>query len=842
MTSFVKAPIGKVKKGIPTNQTERLKNTNTREPLKALKEFNRSKSLGFSPSLMQKKNTLLFASLVCLAYSLVWSANDIENVSDSTQHVVGGVDAAIEEYPWMAALVSTSIEGNTRQFCGATAIAPYWVLTAGHCVDKAASPESFKIVFGTADLENEETAQVFYPKSILINSDYINSYTKDNDIALIQLREPLPESIPKVPLSSDLSLEMPGVTARLVGWGITNSDFRDRQDTLILQQVDMTIVSQEFANLPEYYDGRVRENVIPAGDIEPYHSSGSGDSGGPLLSFNDTLDRWEQIGISNYGAGCAKPENPISAYARISTHMEWINNILNNDFLSWTNRFELTELGYNEGDDNSPLLEYIFDLDPTVIDQPKTELAITRSHGESLAAGTLRLRNTVPLINVNREWSSDLQNWETLQHDHDEISKEPVQGSNLSRYKIPIIISNSDPGFYRISHEDNGGIIHGPHTIRVGSSLKGLFNRGIDAAGPTHFDYLIDTMGSLRSIRVAAESDIDQPISIKVVEIETGRLMIDWSGASNPDSSPYPFGEGFWPEEGNQYLLRVSSIDYTLPQSFVIHLDHVEGLINSSSFEICMGELTADDFSFKRLNHYGDTFISDFAANSIFKIEVRTDDLDQLIFLQDAATGELIEEIDQKPSGETESVLVRFDKNRKLFVTIASFESNDTGAYEYQLSHFTEKKFIQADEKTIGLIHSADKTTELGGIEYYLEEIDLLNVHNPAGITVKITGYGSYYPSYLIYNLTTGETIHSAVARCDDRSYYFNPVTSNNYRVVILASKSRLGDNYELEIVKGDIQNEVDTEAAILSSKQEQDLPTEGDLEWHVIHQVYQTP
>ncbi|MDG2169291.1 MAG: serine protease [Opitutales bacterium] len=813
---------------------------NTRERLKALNDFHRSKSLGFQPSVMQKQITLLVASLSCLASSPSWSAyKDIANAPDSTQHVVGGVDATIEEYPWMAALVSTSIEGNTRQFCGATAIAPYWVLTAGHCVDEAISPESFKIVFGTADLENEETAQVFYPKTILIHSDYINSYTKDNDIALIQLREPLPDSIPKVQLSSDLSLEMPGVTARLVGWGITNTDFRDRQDTLTLQHVDMSIVTQEFANLPEYYDGRVRENVIPAGDIEPYHSSGSGDSGGPLLSFNHTLNRWEQIGISNYGAGCDKPENPISAYARISTHLEWINNILNNDFLSWMNGFELTEPDYNEGDDNSPLLEYIFDLDPTVIDQPETELAINRSYGESLATGTLRLRNTVPLIDVNREWSSDLVTWEILQHDHEQISIEPVQGSNLSRYNIPIIISNSDPGFYRIAHEDNGGIIHGPHTLRVGSSVKGLFNRGIDAAGPTHFDYLIDTMGSFRSIRVAAESDIDQPISIKVVELETGRLMIDWSGPSNPDSPTYPFGEGFWPEEGMQYLLRVSSIDYTLPQSFEIHLDHVEGLIDSSSFETYMGELTTDDFSFKRLSHYGDTFISSFAADSIFKIEVRTEDLDQLIFLQDAATGELIEEIDQKPSGETESVLVRFDENRTLFVTVASYESNDTGSYEYQLSQFTEKNFIQADEKTIGLIHSADNTTELSGTEFYLEEIDLLNVHNPAGITVKITGYGSYYPSYLIYNLTAGETIHSAVARCDDRTLFFNPIASNNYRVVIIASKSRLGSNYELEIIRGEVQDEVDFDAAILSSKHGQGLPSENDSEWNVIHQVY---
>lgn len=140
--------------------------------------------------------------------------------------------------------------------------------------------------------------------------------------------------------------------------------------TKILQEADLPLVSLEFANDPEYWNGRVKETMIPAGGLDPFVSSGSGDSGGPLLSYNPSLERWEQNGISSWGAGCNKPENPISVFTQVSAQLDWINRFVLSDFLSWSVRHGVTDLMEGDGDPYSTLFENLFGMNPTEPDKP----------------------------------------------------------------------------------------------------------------------------------------------------------------------------------------------------------------------------------------------------------------------------------------------------------------------------------------------------------------------------------------------------------------------------------------------------------------------------------------
>jgi trypsin len=55
----------------------------------------------------------------------------------------------------------------------------------------------------------------------------------------------------------------------------------------------------------------------------------TGDSGGPLLFWNNRQQRWLQIGIISWGSGCAEA-GIYGVYTQVSSFTEWITNTMNN--------------------------------------------------------------------------------------------------------------------------------------------------------------------------------------------------------------------------------------------------------------------------------------------------------------------------------------------------------------------------------------------------------------------------------------------------------------------------------------------------------------------------------
>lgn len=205
--------------------------------------------------------------------------------------------------------------------CGATIIAPKWLLTAAHCEPVFGGP----ITAGGIDLESKDRIRLRM-KRYIVHPDY-SSNDASNDFALIELVTPI--DFIKTKLSA-LTLSDPefvnrggidpGVVATVFGWG--DSLQRPALES-ILQTVDVPIISRERANRSDSYNGKIDESMIVAGYEEGKRDACSGDSGGPLVTYDSVLNVTRLIGVVSWGQGCAWPKY-FGVYSNVAHAHAWI--------------------------------------------------------------------------------------------------------------------------------------------------------------------------------------------------------------------------------------------------------------------------------------------------------------------------------------------------------------------------------------------------------------------------------------------------------------------------------------------------------------------------------------
>ncbi|XP_053401389.1 uncharacterized protein LOC123549407 isoform X2 [Mercenaria mercenaria] len=240
--------------------------------------------------------------------------------------------AVLGEWPWHC-----SLRKYNRLTCGCTLLFGQWALTAAHCV-KSRNPYQYTATFGSVRSDSIGAhGQRLNVIDIQIHHQY-NDYNVSfgYDVALLKLAfAPKIDNYTRpICLGTEDSWQYileQGNKAEcyITGYGANELYFANGENPekdLGESRVDIVEkkTCRERYRLAGLTEDTVSHDGVCVQNAKPYQAACYGDSGGPLVCRNE-IGRWEQFGITSYGASYCKRFVP-AIYFNVTTQREWIES------------------------------------------------------------------------------------------------------------------------------------------------------------------------------------------------------------------------------------------------------------------------------------------------------------------------------------------------------------------------------------------------------------------------------------------------------------------------------------------------------------------------------------
>lgn len=253
---------------------------------------------------------------------LLMSMNAAADSLSIKPRIVGGEPVVVADHPWMASLQSLPW-GDFDAFysqhqCGASLIAPDWVLTAAHCTDGQRQDE-LRVVVGGGDVtpQNLTEAQLLTVEAVYQFAGYDDS-SLDQDLTLLYVPGARSSSYVSVATAAQTNALRQGDRLRVVGYGLTEAG--DVSTTLLGVNQPFRGIGASCAMVPSWGIGWLTDNMICAGAVAGEDSC-QGDSGGPL--FMRSGNTVVQHGLVSWGFDECGETYP-SVYTHLANYGDWL--------------------------------------------------------------------------------------------------------------------------------------------------------------------------------------------------------------------------------------------------------------------------------------------------------------------------------------------------------------------------------------------------------------------------------------------------------------------------------------------------------------------------------------
>ncbi|XP_007437605.1 prostasin [Python bivittatus] len=238
--------------------------------------------------------------------------------------IVGGFNAQNGQWPWQ---VNLNFDGH--HVCGATLIAPQWLVTAAHCFPRVNPLDMYEVTLGAFQLNNPSPdIQVKLVQEVIKHPSFIEDEGSQGDIALVKLNENVSYTRTVRPICLPASsVTFPnGMKCTVTGWGNILAT-TTLPSPMTLQQLEVPIIGLEtckclYGKNPDPEDPHMlHSDMMCAGFAGGKKDACQGDSGGPLSCRIDNA--WFLAGVVSWGDSCGAANRP-GVYIRTSVYANWI--------------------------------------------------------------------------------------------------------------------------------------------------------------------------------------------------------------------------------------------------------------------------------------------------------------------------------------------------------------------------------------------------------------------------------------------------------------------------------------------------------------------------------------